>query len=119
MTRLYAAVLLVPVVFLSFMIAKARTSNKSKSSKRVSTQSATVAVNVTSPLTSLSAEQTKWVESSLRAMSLEEKVGQLLFTTYHGSFTPNDSDAFASMIHDINDLHVGGFITITHGSPLG
>ena len=23
------------------------------------------------------------------------------------------------MMHDINDLHVGGFITITHGSPLG
>jgi len=119
MTRLYAAVLLVPVVFLSFMTAKARTGNKSKVSKRTVTQSAGAAVNAASPLTPLSAEQASWVDSSLRAMSLEEKVGQLLFTTYHGSFTPNDSEAFASMMHDINDLHVGGFITITHGSPLG
>ena len=101
------------------MTAKARTSNKSKAPKRAAAQSTTGAVNATSPLTPLTAEQTKWVESSLRAMSLEEKVGQLLFTTYHGSFTPTDSDAFASMTHDINDLHVGGFITITHGSPLG
>ena len=52
-------------------------------------------------------------------MTVEEKVGQLLFTTYHGSFTATDSDTYAQMMHDINDLHVGGFITITHGSPLG
>ncbi|HTZ33353.1 MAG TPA: glycoside hydrolase family 3 N-terminal domain-containing protein, partial [Methylomirabilota bacterium] len=70
-------------------------------------------------MTPLTPEQVKWVDSSLRSMSLEEKVGQILFTTYHGSFTASDSEAYADMMHDINDLHVGGFITITHGSPLG
>ena len=73
----------------------------------------------TSPRTPLTPEQNKWVESSLRQMSVEEKVGQLLFTTYHGSFTAKDSETYALLMHDINDLHVGGFITITHGSPLG
>ncbi len=57
--------------------------------------------------------------SHLRQMSLEEKVGQVLFATYHGSFTSTDSPAYAQMLHSVNDLHVGGFITITHGSPLG
>lgn len=52
-------------------------------------------------------------------MALSDKVGQLLFTTYHGSFTATDSEAYMEMLHDINDLHVGGFITITRGSPLG
>ena len=119
MNRLYAAILLLPVAFLSFMTAKARTPEKPKSPESPAAQAGGAPANAASPLTPLTVEQAQWVESSLRSMSLEEKVGQLLFTTYHGSFTPADSDAFASMIHDINDLHVGGFITITHGSPLG
>jgi len=61
----------------------------------------------------------KWVESTLKEMSVEEKVGQLLFTTYHGSFTPTDATAYAQMMHDVGDLHVGGFINVTQGSPLG
>jgi len=119
MKRLSAAILLVPIVFLFFMTAKARSKNRLKSSRRSSVAQNASKVNATSPLTPLTREQLKWVDSSLRGMSLEEKVGQLLFTTYHGSFTASDSEAFAQMMHDVNDLHVGGFITITHGSPLG
>ncbi len=61
----------------------------------------------------------KWVEATLRKMSVDEKIGQLLFATYHGSFTATDSAAYAQMIHDVSDLHVGGFINITQMSPLG
>jgi beta-N-acetylhexosaminidase len=61
----------------------------------------------------------KWVEATLRKMSVDEKIGQLLFTTYHGSFTPTDAAAYAQMMHDVNDLHVGGFINATQASPLG
>lgn len=61
----------------------------------------------------------QWVEATLRRMSLEEKVGQVLFATYHGSFTSTDSAAYAQMLHAVDDLHVGGFINITQGSPLG
>jgi beta-glucosidase-like glycosyl hydrolase/CubicO group peptidase (beta-lactamase class C family) len=60
-----------------------------------------------------------WVESTLRKMTVDEKIGQLLFTTYHGSFTATDAPAYAQLLHDVKDLHVGGFIVITHGSPLG
>ena len=60
-----------------------------------------------------------WVEETLKKMSVAEKVGQLLFTTYHGSFTANDSAGYGQIMHDVNDLRVGGFIVITHGSPLG
>jgi beta-N-acetylhexosaminidase len=61
----------------------------------------------------------KWAETTLREMSVDEKIGQLLFTTYHGSFTPRDAAAYHNMMHDVADLHVGGFINITQGSPLG
>jgi beta-N-acetylhexosaminidase len=67
----------------------------------------------------LSPEASKWVESTLQKMSVDEKIGQLLFTTYHGSLTPTDSTAYAQMMHDVTELHCGGFINITQGSPLG
>jgi beta-N-acetylhexosaminidase len=61
----------------------------------------------------------RWADAMLREMSIDEKIGQLLFTTYHGSFTPQDAAAYHNMMHDVSDLHVGGFINITQGSPLG
>jgi len=64
-------------------------------------------------------EQERWVETTLVQMSLEEKVGQVIFATYHGSFTSTDSEAYAQMMKDVNELHVGGFINVTQGSPLG
>jgi len=71
------------------------------------------------PASPLSPEAEKWVETTLRKMTDEEMIGQLLFTTYHGSLIPSDHPAFAQLEHDINDLHVGGFIVVTQGSPLG
>jgi beta-glucosidase-like glycosyl hydrolase/CubicO group peptidase (beta-lactamase class C family) len=61
----------------------------------------------------------KWADSTLRKISVDEKIGQLLFTTYHGSLTPTDAAAYAQIMHDVIDLHCGGFINITQGSPLG
>src|SRR5271165_3779990 len=117
MNRRYAGLLFLPILLVSFMTAKARNQNHAKQSSK-STASGAEAQQ-SSSLSSLTLEQNQWVEASLRQMSLEEKAGQLLFTTYHGSFTASDSETYARIMHDINDLHVGGFITITHGSPLG
>jgi len=117
MNRRYAGLLLLPILLLSFMTPKARSHNDPKKSlKAIASRQGAEQV---SSLGALTPEQHEWVESSLRQMTLEEKVGQLLFTTYHGSFTATDSAAYAEMMHDINDLHVGGFITITRGSALG
>src|SRR5947208_12209985 len=52
-------------------------------------------------------------------MTVDDKIGQLSFTTYHGSLTTTDSPAYEQLLRDVQDLHVGGFIVITHGSPLG
>jgi beta-glucosidase-like glycosyl hydrolase/CubicO group peptidase (beta-lactamase class C family) len=52
-------------------------------------------------------------------MTLDEKVGQVIFATYHGSFTATDAPAYADMMRDVEKLHVGGFINITQSSPLG
>ena len=67
----------------------------------------------------LTPAERQWVETTLRKLSVDEKIGQLLFATYHGSFTPTDSVAYKQMMHAVNELHVGGFINVTDRSPLG
>jgi beta-N-acetylhexosaminidase len=113
MYRRIAVVLLLPAIFLLSMTPKARSSNRrgQTAEKPAVTQSSIPAKS--------SAQAQKWVESTLRRMTVQEKVGQVLFATFHGSFTPTDSAAYAHMMHCVKDLHVGGFIVITHGSPLG
>jgi beta-N-acetylhexosaminidase len=115
MNRRYAGLLLLPVsIFLMTLPATSR-NHPSETAKRTEDNSQSAASAI-SPLT---AEQKNWVDSTLRQMTLEEKVGQLLFATYHGAFTASDSAAYAQMLHSVDDLHVGGFINVTHGSPLG
>jgi beta-N-acetylhexosaminidase len=109
--------LLIPVSVLFLMAYNARSQNRSTSARKtVSKENAPAAK---SGAKKLSPAANAWVEATLRKMSVDEKIGQLLFTTYHGSFTPTDAAAYQKMMHDVNDLHVGGFITITHSSPLG
>src|ERR1700674_3049786 len=61
----------------------------------------------------------QWVETTLRKMTTDEKIGQLFVATYHGKFTAADAPAYQKMMHDVKDLHVGGFINVTRMSPLG
>ena len=124
-----AAGLLLLVSFVWFVLLMAYTT---RSQTTPASQPAAHSSNVTKPTATsdakataansskkLSPEAAHWVESMLAKLSAEEKVGQLLFTTYHGSFTPTDSAAYAEMLHDVETLHVGGFINATEPSPLG
>lgn len=107
----------IPVLLLILMAQKVRSQNNATNENKPAAQkTGTGSKNATK---SLSPAASEWVESTLRKMTVDEKIGQLLFTTYHGSFTATDSDAYRQILHDVQDLHVGGFIVITHGSPLG
>src|SRR6202166_4319866 len=122
MNRRAARLLLLPLFLLSFMTPKVRSQSRSGKSRKTAASKAAAkqSASQATPSSKLSAEDPgRWVESTLKEMSVEEKVGQLLFTTYHGSFTPMDSAAYAQMMHDVEELHVGGFINVTQGSPLG
>ncbi len=108
---------LIFVSILFLMAHHARSQSRSTSPKKnVADESAVPARRA---VKKLSPAANDWVDSTLRKMSVEEKIGQLLFTTYHGSFTAKDAPAYQQILHDVNDLHVGGFIVTTHGSPLG
>ncbi len=109
--------LLIPVSILFFMAYNARSQSRSTATtKPVPSEGASRAKGGANKL---SAGGKAWVETTLRKMTVDEKIGQLLFTTYHGSLTAVDTPAYQQIMHDVTNLHVGGFINITHGSPLG
>jgi beta-N-acetylhexosaminidase len=107
--------ILVSIIFL--MAYNARSQSHSTSGQNTVSKASAPAAK--SGVKKLSPAANTWVEATLRKMSVDEKIGQLLFTTYHGSFTPTDAAAYQQMLHDVNNLHVGGFITITQITPLG
>jgi len=106
-----------------------RSQNKAPSTSAISSAPASSSAKDTSgakkntartkPLQRLPPGAAQWVETTLGKMTLDEKVGQLIFATYHGSFTATDATAYAEMMRDVEKLHVGGFINITQSSPLG
>ncbi|OLD82746.1 MAG: hypothetical protein AUF67_02950 [Acidobacteria bacterium 13_1_20CM_58_21] len=106
-----------PVSIVLLMAYNARSEKHSSSAKRTVVKEG--AAPAKGAVKKLSPTAYAWVETTLRKMSVEEKIGQLLFTTYHGSFTATDMAAYRQILHDVTDLHVGGFINITQGSPLG
>jgi beta-N-acetylhexosaminidase len=98
-----------------FMAHNARSQSRASAARKRDPSSS----KTRSTLKKLSPAAQQWVNATLRKMTIDEKIGQLLFTTYHGSFTAADSAAYKQMLHDVNDLHVGGFILVTQSSPLG
>jgi len=63
------------------------------------------------------AARAEWVEATLREMSLEERVGQLLMPDTTGVLVHEKSEQFARFMHAIEKLGVGGFI-IYNGDAL-
>jgi len=117
-----ARFLLLPLALLPLMATKVRSrqSRPGKSAKTAASKPLlAAALSQTAAGSTLTPEENKWVETTLKQMSVEEKVGQLLFATYHGNFTASDSATYADRMRDIEQLHVGGFINITQTSPLG
>src|SRR2546428_947500 len=115
--RLARFLFLIPVSLFILMAHNARSQSRNPSAKRSAAPESEASAK--SSAKKLSPAANAWVEATLRKMTVDEKIGQLLFTTYHGSFTATDAPANQQLMHVVQDLHVGGFIIITHGSPLG
>ncbi len=50
-----------------------------------------------------------WVEKTLRSMSVDEKIGQLIIPAVVGMFISQDTDTFRQIRRDITEFHVGGY----------
>src|ERR1700680_2016705 len=62
---------------------------------------------------------TTWVGQTLRKMTLQEKLGQMLMVYYFGVFTSTESPDYKELLHQVEGNHVGGLIVGTIRGPLG
>jgi beta-N-acetylhexosaminidase len=71
------------------------------------------------PAAALSSDAAAWVAKTLRGMTLEEKLGQLLMVPYFGGFTSEESPEFREWRRLVEQNQVGGLILHTRIGPLG
>jgi beta-N-acetylhexosaminidase len=64
----------------------------------------------------LTTAQRAWVDQTLAQLTLEEKIGQVIFAVAPGVFTNQDSDAFQKIREAVQTYHVGGY-HIEAGDP--
>jgi beta-N-acetylhexosaminidase len=67
-----------------------------------------VAANGPDPL-ALDRAGERWVDATLKKMTLDEKVGQLLVPSFESTFLPTDSDGYEALVKLVHEAHVGGF----------
>jgi beta-N-acetylhexosaminidase len=51
----------------------------------------------------------QWVQSTLEKMSIEEKVGQMIVSSFQSTFMSTDSAQFDELVRKVHELKVGGF----------
>lgn len=73
-------------------------------------------LKVREPAARFSGDQ-RWVEKTIRKMSLEEKIGQLVVTRYSGEFFNYDSPSLKKLEELVKMYHLGGLI-LFGGEPL-
>ena len=50
----------------------------------------------------------RWVDDTIRQMSLDEKIGQLLLPSFYSVFTSSDSETYDELTTLVHEYHVGG-----------
>ncbi len=67
----------------------------------------------------LSPEARRWVDQTMAALSTDEKIGQLVFPTYFGSFESTESQEYKELMARVTRDHIGGFILGTRRNARG
>jgi beta-N-acetylhexosaminidase len=79
---------------------------------------ATKAVPRRDPSLALDAREEAWVRRTLRSLSLDQKIAQLVVPGLAGVYTPTDSEAFEKLERLARDRRVGGFHVFGGGESL-
>jgi beta-N-acetylhexosaminidase len=70
-----------------------------------------VSVRAQTPAASrkLDKDAERWVAETMKKMTLDDKIGQLLMPAFDSDFISSDSDEYDALVKEIHDYHVGGF----------
>ncbi|MDP3684214.1 MAG: glycoside hydrolase family 3 protein, partial [Ignavibacteria bacterium] len=98
-------VILIVTVLLIFLAVTSFTVRTHFFSKGISTDSLYKINDV-----SLFSVQDDWVEETISKMTIEEKVGQIIFPAIIGKFYNEEDTVYKRILHYVNDLKIGGFI---------
>ncbi|MGH9729935.1 MAG: glycoside hydrolase family 3 N-terminal domain-containing protein [Candidatus Acidiferrales bacterium] len=60
-----------------------------------------------------------WVEKTLKKMTLEEKLGQLVMVYYWGRFTSTESPDYEELLREVKEKNIGGIILQAQRTPTG
>ena len=66
-----------------------------------------VAVTAQAPLDRAARQ---WVDSTIKKLSLEQLVGQMIFAPFDSTYLSSDSDAYDALVKLIHESHIGGVI---------
>ena len=61
------------------------------------------------PPTQLDREGERWVQATLKKMTVEEKVGQMIVSSFQSNFMSTDSEDFETLVKAVHEQKVGGF----------
>ena len=59
----------------------------------------------------------RWVEQTLKKLTPDEKIGQLIVPSFESNFMSTDSDAFDVLTRLVREYHVGGFHVFGASQP--
>ena len=65
----------------------------------------------------LDRDATRWVDDTLKKLTVDEKVGQLIVPSFESGYISTDSDAFDELARLTRDFHVGGFHVFGASQP--
>src|SRR3989442_5046110 len=68
--------------------------------------------------TKLSADSEKWVAQTLKSMTLEEKLGQLVMVFYYGGFLAAESPGYKDLLRQAEPNHLPRLLEQTGRAPL-
>lgn len=77
-----------------------------------------LAVTHAAPKPDPAREAQQWVARTMKTMTLDQKVGQLLVSIFDSTYTSSDSDRFDKLIDDVRKHHVGGFVVSGGSTPV-
>jgi beta-glucosidase-like glycosyl hydrolase len=59
----------------------------------------------------------RWVEQTLKKLTPDEKIGQLIVPSFESNYLSTDSDAFEGLARLVREFHVGGFHVFGASQP--
>jgi len=59
----------------------------------------------------------RWVEQTLKTLTPDERIGQLIVPSFESNFLSTDSEAFEQLARLVRDYHVGGFHVFGASQP--